>query len=482
MESKKFQTLIYQIDNNFNRQVVDSLLSISDISANFFFIARNVHNRDGFISSSILDNVKLIIENGLLYNNIIVIPRRTEKEEFSDNLVYLLWFCRDKSKMHFDKDIIREKHIWKDVEWGKRKKNYNPKGKDPGNVWIPTQDDGKANITSHILLTDTEVLERCIKSTSGPNDNILLDISSIEVDEELLASKNIVINRRNVLRPIKVMQTFPLHVEEQKTGISQIHFKSSEKMAEISDDSIDLMVTSPPYWDLKDYSKQGQIGLEPYEKYISRLSTVFKETYRVLQPHGSMWININIRTKLQKPVLIPHDITNMCGNIGFKFKDMIIWHKSSGIPTSKNNISDHFEFFLWFTKSEQFVFNTEEISRIADYKNDGINFGFTWNINRKAGSVGKDYIHPAIYPTELIERVIGLCSYQGSVVLDPFLGSGTTLIAAINRGRSCIGYELNEEYKTLIDFRLQTASINPLDICFSNSPDQKVDSKNIFRK
>lgn len=482
MESKKYQTLIYQIDGDFDQQIVENLTSISDISANFFFIGRNVHSKDGFIRSSILDNVKLIINTGLLYNNIIVIPRRTEKNTFNDNIVYLLWFCRDKSKMFFDKDIIREKHIWKDVEWGKRKKNYNPNGKDPGNVWIPTEDDGKANITSHKLLTDSEVLERCIKATSRPDDNVLLDISDFEIEGKLLTSENIVIKRRMGLKPIKVMQPVPLPREEKNPGRSHVYFKSSESMPEITDNSIDLMVTSPPYWDLKDYSKQGQIGLEPYEKYINRLSDVFKETYRVLKPNGSMWININIRTKLQKPVLIPHDISNICRSIGFKFKDMIIWHKSSGIPTSKNNISDHFEYFLWFTKSEQFVFNNEEISKITDYKNDGINFGFTWNINRKAGSVGKDYIHPAIYPTELIERIINLCTHRGGIVLDPFLGSGTTLIAAINRGRSCIGYELNEDYKTLIDYRLQMVNINPLEICFSISPDPTIDNKKIFRK
>ena len=68
--------------------------------------------------------------------------------------------------MTFDKDAIREKHIWKDVEWGKREKNYNPKGKDPGNVWIPTLDDGKAHITKHILLSESEIFARLI-SMSG---------------------------------------------------------------------------------------------------------------------------------------------------------------------------------------------------------------------------------------------------------------------------------------------------------------------------
>ena len=92
---------------------------------------------------------------------------------FRNYITNILFFAKDE-KYYFNKDPIREKHIWKDVEWGKRKKNYNPKGKDPGNVWLKTKDDGKANITEHCPLSFQEVVKRCYLTTSKKQDEILL--------------------------------------------------------------------------------------------------------------------------------------------------------------------------------------------------------------------------------------------------------------------------------------------------------------------
>ena len=165
-------------------------------------------------------------------------------------------------------------------------------------------------------------------------------------------------------------------------------------------------------------------------------------------------MNINTRTKNKKP-LIPQDIINQCRDIGFRLKDIIIWHKSSGIPTHKNNIVDRYEYFLWFIKNDKFSCNIDYLSSINDYKNTNLKGSLLWNINRKAGSIGKDFIHPAIYPIKLIERIIMLCSSKGQLVLDPFLGSGTSLIASENTKRSFIGYEYNEEFESLIRHRLK---------------------------
>ena len=98
----------------------------------------------------------------------------------------------------------------------------------------------------------------------------------------------------------------------------------------------------------------------------------------------------------------------------------------------------------------------EKITSFADYKNKKINGGLFWNINRKAGSVGKQFIHPAIYPNELVKRIVLSCTQEKQVVLDPFLGSGTTLIASILANRSCYGYEYNEGFKDLINNRIKT--------------------------
>tara|TARA_B110000971_G_C19991248_1_gene492080 strand:+ start:1043 stop:1621 length:579 start_codon:yes stop_codon:yes gene_type:complete len=112
--------------------------------------------------------------SGLLLKNIIIFYNKKKNKKnifFQDNVEHILFFSKSK-KFYLNKDPIREKHIWKDVEWGKRKKNYNPKGKDPGNVWIKTNDDGKGNITEHIPLNENEAIERIIKCSSDKKDTI----------------------------------------------------------------------------------------------------------------------------------------------------------------------------------------------------------------------------------------------------------------------------------------------------------------------
>ena len=112
----------------------------------------------------------------------------------NDNVQYLLWFVKSHEKMLFIKDNIREKHIWKDVEWGKRKKNYNPKGKDPGNVWLPTEDDGKGKITKHIILKNIEIIERCVISTSQSGDSIFICSSFPLQKSKILEARKVIFN------------------------------------------------------------------------------------------------------------------------------------------------------------------------------------------------------------------------------------------------------------------------------------------------
>ncbi len=137
---------------------------------------------------------------------------------------------------------------------------------------------------------------------------------------------------------------------------------------------------------------------------------------------------------------------------------------------------------LWFTKTDKFYLDISTVNEIVDYTTDRLNYGFSWNINRKAGSVGRDFIHPAIYPVKLIERIINLCSHEKSIVLDPFLGSGTTLIAAEKNNRYFVGYEFNEGFKPLIEYRLEKENIDPDSINFVLKENKKTIQENdIFR-
>jgi hypothetical protein len=161
----------------------DRVNKISFISLNRFikeklnesgtvWIITNCKYKDHIVTLKLFDICNEI--HGLLLKNIILTYNHHKKNKyhfFNDNVEHILFFSKSK-KYFLNKDPIREKHIWKDVEWGKRKKNYNPKGKDPGNVWIKTNDDGKGNITQHLPVTDTEVIERIIKCSSKEKDTV----------------------------------------------------------------------------------------------------------------------------------------------------------------------------------------------------------------------------------------------------------------------------------------------------------------------
>lgn len=236
----------------------------------------------------------------------------------------------------------------------------------------------------------------------------------------------------------------------------KIYFKSSENMSDVNSNKIKTIITSPPYWDLKNYLIKNQIGYnESYEEYLRRLENVWKECHRILRDDGSIWININSRTYKKKIYLIPFDIIKSMKKIGFIYRGSFIWHKPSGIPSSPKNFSDHFEYVLFFVKNNSFKFNDKDLWK-DDYgflENEKI--ATSWRIVKKAGSVGKDIPHPAIYPDELVERIVKLTSKKEDFILDPFLGSGTTLIASRKLNRSCISYELNnKEYKELIKRRI----------------------------
>ncbi len=421
-----------------------------DASGNIFVLVRNEVDSLGDVTNDFLDVINAADKLKYLYVNTIVVPTEDViNSNLPDNVLYIVWLAKDKNHF-FNKDVIRESHIWKDVEWGKRAKNYNPKGKDPGNVWIPTKDDGKANITEHILLDLSAIINR-LHSCSTQEGKDTIYITSQGTDRLNLNSNIIIENTDNnttPLRPSKIS-----YINSTKTSPDNIKgsviWGTSEKMDKIADGSINVVITSPPYWDLKDYFKKGQIGQESYSTYLDRLYKVWKGCFNKLTTNGSLWLNINIRTKNGKVILIPRDFVAQCRKIGFHYKGVLIWHKSSGIPTHDKNIVDRHEYVLVFSKSEHLNINAC-ISNFKDYKNDKINGGLFWNINRKAGSVGKHYIHPAIYPNGLVSRIVQVTTNINDTVLDPFLGSGTTLIASVLEGRNCIGYEYNEGFKELI--------------------------------
>ena len=429
---------------------LNSNINNLDDSGNIFLLARTEYLSNGDVSFDFLDLIDYATKLGLQYVNTIVAPMNLSiNTAFPDNVLYIVWLAKNKNHF-FNKDTIRESHIWKDVEWGKRAKNYNTKGKDPGNVWIPTKDDGKAHITEHILLSFSDIINRINKCTKQPNLETLLitnnQLKDLYLDENIKVT--CVENNYTELDSRSfVFYDFEKSVPNNITA--NVIWGTSEDMTMLQNNSVNVVITSPPYWDLKDYFKEGQIGQESYETYLNRLNKVWQGCYNKLSDTGSLWLNINIRTKKGNVILIPKDFVSQCKKIGFHYKGILIWHKSSGIPTHDKNIVDRHEYVLVFSKSENLYINSK-IADFKDYKNEAINGGLFWNINRKAGSVGKQFIHPAIYPNDLVSRILMITTKENDIVLDPFLGSGTTLISAVQNGRNCIGFEYNEGFKDLI--------------------------------
>ncbi|GIW67037.1 MAG: methyltransferase [Candidatus Parcubacteria bacterium] len=241
----------------------------------------------------------------------------------------------------------------------------------------------------------------------------------------------------------------------------------SRKMQEIEDNTVHLIVTSPPYWQLKDYGDPRQIGFHnSYEEYINNLNLVWKECFRVLHPGCRMCINIgdqfarSVYYGRYKIIPIRTEIIKFCETIGFDYMGAIIWQKKTTMNTTggatvmgsypypRNGIIEiDYEFILIFKKPGEPPKVNKEIKEEAKLTKEEWKEYFSghWYFNgeRQKG-------HIAMFPVELPKRLIKMFTFPGEIVVDPFLGSGTTTLAAISLQRSSIGYEINRKFLPII--------------------------------
>lgn len=253
----------------------------------------------------------------------------------------------------------------------------------------------------------------------------------------------------------------------------------SRQMNLVPDKSVQLVITSPPYWQLKDYGTKEQIGYyEDYETYINNLNLVWKECYRVLDNGCRLCVNIGdqfaraVYYGRYKVIPIRTEIIKFCESIGFDYMGAIIWQKQTttnttggaslmgSFPTPRNGIlSIDYEFILIFKKlgnpSIKIAKEVKEQSKmtVEEWKEY---FSGHWNFSgaRQDG-------HLAMFPEELPKRLIKMFAFKGETVLDPFLGSGTTSLAAKKLERSSIGYEINPNFIEIIKEKL---NVNQIDI------------------
>lgn len=245
----------------------------------------------------------------------------------------------------------------------------------------------------------------------------------------------------------------------------------SRQMNLCLDESVHLIITSPPYWQLKDYGTNNQIGFhESYENYINNLNLVWQECYRVLHKGCRLCINIgdqfarSVYYGRYKVIPIRTEIIKFCETIGFDYMGAVIWQKVTttnttggatimgSFPYPRNGILKiDYEFILFFKKMgiPPAPDDGQKQASILTKEEWNTYFSGHWNF----AGVKQDN-HLAMFPEELPSRLIKMFSFVGETVLDPFLGSGTVSLAARNLGRNSIGYEINPEFLTVIKNKL----------------------------
>ena len=261
---------------------------------------------------------------------------------------------------------------------------------------------------------------------------------------------------------------------EESPTLHRLVLGDARDMCYIPDESVHLVVTSPPYWTLKRYNEnEDQLGhIADYEKFLEALNQVWKEVHRVLVPGGRLVCVVGdvclSRRQHGRHVVVPlhADIAVSCRKIGFDNLNPIIWHKISNASFEANNgtkflgkpyepnaiIKNDIEFILMQRKPGGYRQPTEHQRKTSLIAKDDYAKWFRqfWTIT---GASTKS--HPAPYPYELAHRLVRMFSFCCDTVLDPFCGSGTTMLAAMKTGRNSIGIEIDPAYHEMAAKRLQ---------------------------
>jgi len=256
---------------------------------------------------------------------------------------------------------------------------------------------------------------------------------------------------------------------------------------------VDCIVTSPPYFGQRDYGVAGQIGTEETpEEYIERLTLIFREAKRLLKPAGSLWLNLGDKYNSLHMLGLPWRVALSLKADGWILRSDIIWHKPNAMPASTKNrpTTDH-EYVFFFTKSGDYYYDSDSIrephvtftdrSRMRGGRNHFGRPGGTPEAGKNRGNnnlhrgrwdqafheLGRNKrtvwsvplsksrdAHFAVFPEKLIEPCILAGCPEGGVVLDPFLGSGTTAVVALANRRRFLGVELNPAYREIAQKRL----------------------------
>ena len=243
---------------------------------------------------------------------------------------------------------------------------------------------------------------------------------------------------------------------------NKVYQYDARKLAEIIPDGvIDVTITSPPYFDMKDYGYKEQIGFgQSYEQYLEDLVVVFNGVYRCTKDNGSLWVIIDTLRHNGEMKLIPFDFVNKITPIGWKLQEIIIWKKDKTVPwTHAGQMRNAFEYILLFSKGDKFRFNIERIKETDELKKWWVKYPERYHPKGRTpedvwefpipvqGSWGSNYVrHFCPLPEDLIERILKITTDEGDLVFDPFAGSGAVLSKADFMRRRYVGTEMNPVY------------------------------------
>ena len=253
--------------------------------------------------------------------------------------------------------------------------------------------------------------------------------------------------------------------QSDRLRMNTIYNVDSRRISEVLSDDIKIQTTisSPPYFDMKDYGEDNQIGFgQTYEDYLSDIKRVFEQVYKHTKDDGTLWIIIDTFKRDNSIVLLPFDLASKLKESGWLLQDIIIWKKDKTVPWSNNGFTQRkFEYVLFFSKSSKFKSNKDRV-RIFDsrqLKKWWVKYPERYNPRGKAldeiweypipvqGSWGKKYIrHFCPLPQDMVSNMIQISTDEGDIVFDPFAGSGTVMSQSAYMNRPYIGFELNKNY------------------------------------
>jgi len=249
---------------------------------------------------------------------------------------------------------------------------------------------------------------------------------------------------------------------KSEDSIFDVHNLDARNIDKVIHEAIvDVTITSPPYFDLKDYGHQDQIGYgQKYDEYLDDLSVVFSKVYEVTKDSGSLWVVIDSFKKNGDLIPLPFDFAAKLKTVGWKLQDVIIWRKDKTVPWVSGGVTRGiFEYVLHFSKSNTYKYYKDRVRDYKDLKKWWVKYPERYHPKGKSldevwefpipiqGSWGDGYIrHFCPLPESLVGRILQLTTDAGDVVLDPFSGSGTVPAIAQFSNRKHIGFELNSDY------------------------------------